>query len=206
MKKQTAASIELRQAADLRPSRTNSRVHSSDQVEQIIASINTFGWTKPILVDGDEIVAGHGATQAAVRLYEGGASIRMAGSNAPIPAGAVPVIDCAGWTEEQRRAYVIADNRIAENSTWDESLLKAELLFLEDEGFDLGLTGFDGDALNEALGRAAEGGALSGIETPPASSYREQYGVIVMCADSAAQEQAYERLRELGYSVKVVVT
>jgi ParB-like chromosome segregation protein Spo0J len=206
MTKKPAVAIAIRQAADLRPSRTNSRVHSTEQVDQIVASINTFGWTKPVLIADDEIVAGHGATQAALRIYEGGGSIRMAGSGIELPAGAIPVIECSGWTDEQRRAYVIADNRIAENSTWDESLLKAELLFLEDEGFDLGLTGFDGAALDAALGRAAESAGLNGIEAPPAGSYKEQYGVIVMCADAAAQEAAYEELRQLGYSVKVVVT
>ena len=201
MKKQTIA-VELRAAADLKPSRTNSRVHSDEQIEQIVASINTFGWTKPVLADGDEIVAGHGATRAALRVYEGGGTIRMAGSGTVLPAGMVPVLDCIGWTEEQRRAYVIADNRIAENSTWDESLLKAELLFLEDEGFDLGLTGFDGDALEAALGKAVE----DEIEDAPESSYKEQYGVIVMCEDSGAQQRTYDKLAGLGYSVKVVVT
>ena len=201
MKKQTIA-VELRAAADLKPSRTNSRVHSDEQIDQIVASINTFGWTKPVLADGDEIVAGHGATRAALRVYEGGSTIRMAGSGTVLPAGMIPVLDCIGWTEEQRRAYVIADNRIAENSTWDESLLKAELLFLEDEGFDLGLTGFDGDALEAALGKAAE----DEIEDAPESSYKEQYGVIVLCEDSAAQQRAYDKLAGLGYSVKVVVT
>lgn len=201
MKKQTIA-VELRAAADLKPSRTNSRVHSDEQIDQIVASINTFGWTKPVLADGDEIVAGHGATLAALRVYEGGGTVRMAGSGTVLPAGMIPVLDCTGWTEEQRRAYVIADNRIAENSTWDESLLKAELLFLEDEGFDLGLTGFDGDALEAALGKAAG----DEIEDAPESSYKEQYGVIVLCEDSAAQQRAYDKLAGLGYSVKVVVT
>jgi len=201
VKKQTIT-VELRAAADLKPSRTNSRVHSDEQVDQIVASINTFGWTKPVLADGDELVAGHGATQAALRIYEGGGSIRMAGSGTVLAAGMVPVLDCVGWTEEQRRAYVIADNRIAENSTWDESLLKAELLFLEDEGFDLGLTGFDGDALEAALGKAAP----DEIEDAPESSYKEQYGVIVICEDSGAQQRAYDKLAGLGYSVKVVVT
>lgn len=81
------------------------------------------------------------------------------------------------------------------------------MLFLEDEGFDLGLTGFDGDALDAALGR--EGGVASprdGIEDPPESGYREQYGCIVICDSETQQQQVYEELRKMGYSVKVVTT
>ena len=159
MKKQTIA-VELRAAADLKPSRTNSRVHSDEQIDQIVASINTFGWTKPVLADGDEIVAGHGATRAALRVYEGGGTIRMAGSGTVLPAGMVPVLDCIGWTEEQRRAYVIADNRIAENSTWDESLLKAELLFLEDEEFFSPKSSVFAHKAGEAPGAMASGGGV----------------------------------------------
>lgn len=155
-----SASITVRvvPAEELIPSRTNSRMHGADQVAQIRASIEEFGFTKPILEDGFEVVAGHGARLAALAIYAEGGIIRLPGGQ-ELPAGTVPVISCSGWTEAQRRAYVIADNKIAENSEWDEDLLRLELRFLDNEGFDLGLTGFDEAGLEAALG---DGGANSG--------------------------------------------
>jgi ParB-like chromosome segregation protein Spo0J len=125
---------------DLIPYARNSRVHSPEQVAQLAASISAFGWTVPVLVADGVIVAGHGRLLAARQLCDAGEVLRLP-SGEPLPRGEVPVIDCSGWTDEQRRAYVIADNRLAEGSTWDQDLLRIELEALE--GFDLSLTGFD---------------------------------------------------------------
>jgi len=106
----------------------NARTHSAEQVAQIVASIQEFGFTNPILVaDDGEILAGHGRLLAARELG----------------LKEVPVIVLGHLTAEQRRAYVIADNKLALNAGWDEELLRAELSDLDGLGFDLSLVGFN---------------------------------------------------------------
>ncbi len=117
--------------ADLIPYARNSRTHSDEQVAQIAASIREFGFTNPVLVDGDRgIIAGHGRVLAARKLG----------------LDDVPVIELAHLTEAQRRAYVIADNKLALNAGWDLDLLKVELQELDGK-FDLALTGFNAGEL-----------------------------------------------------------
>ena len=131
-----ADKIEQWPTAKLVPYARNARTHSDAQVAQIAASIAEFGFTNPILAGSDGvIVAGHGRLAAAQKLG----------------LDAVPVVVLDHLTPTQRRALVIADNRIAENAGWDEELLRVELEGLQDEGFDLDLTGFDADALAELL-------------------------------------------------------
>ena len=112
---------------ELIPYVNNSRTHSDEQVAQITASIKEFGWTNPILVDGTNgIIAGHGRLLAARKLgYK-----------------EVPTIELSSLTETQKKAYIIADNRLALNAGWDNELLVLELGELGDLGFDLDLTGF----------------------------------------------------------------
>jgi DNA modification methylase len=111
----------------------NSRTHDDAQVAQIAASIKEFGWTNPILTDGDNgIIAGHGRLMAARKLG----------------MTTVPVIELEGMTEAQKKAYVIADNKLALNAGWDLEVLKLELDALADDGFDVELTGFSLDELN----------------------------------------------------------
>jgi DNA modification methylase len=118
------------------PYARNARQHSDAQVAQIAASIAEFGFTNPILAGSDGvIVAGHGRLAAAQKL----------GLNT------VPVVVLDHLTPTQRRALVLADNRIAENATWDEDLLRVELADLQDAGFDLDITGFEADALAELM-------------------------------------------------------
>lgn len=150
MAKRTTVAVQLLPADDLTPAHNNARKHSTEQVAQIRASIEEFGFTKPILVDGTEIVAGHGATLAVRSIYADGKTVRLPGGQS-LPAGTVPVISCTGWSTAQRRAYVIADNAIAENSEWDEVLRGVELNFLNEEGFDLALTGVDAKTIEAAL-------------------------------------------------------
>jgi DNA modification methylase len=118
------------------PYARNARTHSADQVAQIAASIAEFGWTNPILAGADGIViAGHARLQAARKLG----------------ATEVPVIVLDHLTESQRRALVLADNRLALNAGWDEEMLRVELAALEEDGFSLDLAGFTDDELEELL-------------------------------------------------------
>jgi site-specific DNA-methyltransferase (adenine-specific) len=118
------------------PYAKNSRTHDDAQVAQIAASIKEFGWTNPILVDGDKgIIAGHGRLMAARKLG----------------LTKVPVIELKDMTEAQKKAYVIADNKLAMNAGWDMDFLKLELQDLEDADFDLSLTGFDDKELDALL-------------------------------------------------------
>jgi ParB-like chromosome segregation protein Spo0J len=130
------------------PYANNARTHSDTQVAQIAASIAEWGFTNPVLADAQGVVAGHARVLGARMLYEAGQTIRLPGG-AEIPVGTVPVIDCSGWPEAKRRAYVIADNKLALNAQWDEALLRLEFDELDAAGFDAALTGFDADELAE---------------------------------------------------------
>lgn len=126
----------------LKPYARNARTHSQQQVEKIAASIAEFGFTNPILVDSsDGIIAGHGRLMGA----------QLLGMET------VPVVVLDYLTDAQRRAYILADNRLALDAGWDEELLAAELAELQVEGFDLELTGFDEHELADLLGDDDEG-------------------------------------------------
>lgn len=131
-----AEKIEHWPLARLLPYARNARTHSDEQVAQIAASIVEFGFTNPCLVGADGVlVAGHGRLLAARKLG----------------LETVPVVVLDHLTATQRRALVLADNRIAENAGWDDAMLRTELEALQADGFDLDLTGFDPDALAELL-------------------------------------------------------
>ena len=128
--------IEQRPIGQLIPYINNSRKHSDEQVAQIAASIKEFGWTNPILVDGDSgLIAGHGRLLAARKLG----------------MDKVPVIELAHLSENQKKALIIADNKLALNSDWDNNLLMIELQELDSEDFDLSVLGFDQDELDALL-------------------------------------------------------
>jgi DNA modification methylase len=137
-----AEKIEMRQLDKLIPYARNSRTHSDTQVAQIAASIKEWGWTTPILVDEEgTIIAGHGRTLAARKLG----------------LVEVPVMVARGWSEAQKKAYVIADNQLAMNAGWDTELLAVELKELGELGFELDLIGFDDKALANFLNDETEG-------------------------------------------------
>ena len=111
---------------------SNPRVHSPKQIDQVANSIKEFGWTMPVLIDDkNEIIAGHGRVLAGKKL-----GIKE-----------VPCILASGWSEEKKKAYCIADNKLTENSTWSKDFLKLNFEFLIDNEFDLGLTGFSTDEI-----------------------------------------------------------
>ena len=116
------------------PYARNSRTHSDAQVAQIAASIREFGFTNPVLIDAEGgIIAGHGRTMAARKLN----------------LETVPCIRLSNLTEAQKKAYIIADNKLALNAGWDDEMLKVELAELKDLEYDLALTGFDADELQK---------------------------------------------------------
>jgi DNA modification methylase len=151
------------------PYARNSRTHSDAQVAQIAASIIEFGFTNPVLADEKGIVAGHGRVLAARKLFAAGKSIRLP-NGLELPAGAVPVIDVTGWSDEKRRAYVIADNQLALNAGWDNELLKLELQELKALDFDLDLLGFDAKVLDGLLAEPGSEGLTDPDEIPEAPS------------------------------------
>ena len=128
--------IEQRKVESLIPYVNNARTHSDEQVAQIAASVKEFGWTNPILLDGTNgIIAGHGRLMAARKLS----------------LDTVPCIQLSHLSDKQKKAYILADNRLAMNSGWDTQLLTLELKSLDDEGFDLEMLGFDADELRELM-------------------------------------------------------
>ena len=184
----TAKRIEMWPLKRLRPYERNARTHSPEQVAQIAASIQEFGFTNPLLVDGsDGILAGHGRLAAAkdMGLTE------------------VPVIVLDHLSTEQRRAYILADNQLALNAGWDTDMLSLELGELGELGFDLSLLGFDEEQLAELAPDVeqlppGEQGDPDEVPEPPAEPVTKPGDVWllgkhrVMCGDStdtAALEQ-----------------
>ena len=154
MQHQVAKQIILQPVEALVPYARNSRTHSDEQVAQIAASIREFGFTNPVLVDGEGgIIAGHGRVMAARKLG----------------LADVPCIRLAHLTEAQKRAYIIADNKLALNAGWDEDILRLELGELQVDGFDLELLGFTGDELQALM-------ADEGEEEDPAADEGEVAG------------------------------
>jgi DNA modification methylase len=165
------------------PYARNSRTHSDSQIAQIAASIKEFGFTNPVLIDAtDGIIAGHGRVLAARKLG----------------LGIVPCIRLPDMTEMQRRAYVIADNKLGLNAGWDEAMLAVELADLQGADFDVGLTGFSTDEIAALLAPAGTAGLTDEDAVPEApevpvtvlgdvwllGSHR------LMCGDSTSIKQA----------------
>lgn len=149
-----ADKVERRSVESLVPYARNSRTHSDEQVAQIAAAIKEWGWTIPVLIDEEGVlIAGHGRIMAA----------KLLGIEE------VPAMTAVGWTDAQKRAYVIADNKLAENAGWDEEALKGELSALSDLDFDLGLTGFDVEDLVDLL-HTDDGEGDELVQLEPANS------------------------------------
>ena len=195
--KQSPMQIAMRPVGALVPYINNSRTHSDDQVAKIAASIREFGWTNPVLVDGDNgIIAGHGRVMAA----------RMLGLEE------VPVIELVHMTAQQKRAYVIADNKLAELAGWDKELLSLELGALKLDGFDLDLIGFDVIDLAKLMPPDPKIGLIGEDEAPslpavPTSAPGDVWLLgehRLMCGDSTSVADV-ERLMD-GYKADLIIT
>lgn len=129
----------------------NARIHNAAQVEVIAGSIRRFGFANPVLADASGIVAGHGRVLAAMKLYEDGETLKLPSGEA-VPVGMVPVVDVSGWTVDERRAYILADNQIALMSDYDADILKDELAYLSsiDSGL-LASAGFDEITVSDVM-------------------------------------------------------
>ena len=164
------------------PYARNARTHSDQQVDQIAASIKEWGWTNPVLIDDSNgVIAGHGRILAAKK----------------IGIEQVPVMVADGWTEQQKRAYVIADNKLALNADWDHELLPLELGELKDMGADLGLIGFDDAELDVILRKSLNDDETTDAdETPePKEEIKTKTGDIwilgenrIACGDNSNKE------------------
>jgi len=163
------------------PYAMNSRTHSDKQVDQIAASIKEFGFLNPVIVDGENgIIAGHGRVMAAKKLG----------------MAELPVVEAKHLTEAQKKAYVIADNRLALNSGWDDELLKTEINNLHTDDFDVELLGFDAQELAIMFDDVPE-------PTLKEEKYSELFNVIVECADEEEQEKVFNKLDTEGYKCRV---
>lgn len=167
------------------PYARNSRTHSPEQIAQVADSIREFGFTNPVLIDGQGgIIAGHGRVMAARQ----------------IGLAEVPCIRLPHLTDAQKRAYVIADNKLALNAGWDDELLALELRELDGLGFDLHLTGFNDDEISKLLDiELGEGegqgdaDAVPEVRPDPISRLGDVWELgrhRVMCGDSTNLEHA----------------
>ena len=168
------------------PYAQNARTHSDAQVAQLAASIEEFGFTNPVLIDaGGVIIAGHGRVMAALKLG----------------MDKVPCIVLDHLSEAQKRAYVLADNKLALNAGWDDALLGVELIEVSDLGVDLALTGFSerelkkfgvgGDDIEDAGARSIEIGADRNL-------------LLIECDDEGALSALFEEMSERGLQCKVL--
>jgi ParB-like chromosome segregation protein Spo0J len=181
-----ADAIERRPVASLIPYARNARTHSAEQVAQIASAIREWGWTVPCLIDeAGGLIAGHGRILAARKLG----------------ITEVPVVVARGWTEAQKRSYVIADNKLAMNAGWDDELLRVELNDLTADDLNLSLTGFSNLELRDIVfpvdkkEKNGKGGLSDGLV----------YQVIVECDDENQQAEILEEFKGRGIQCKPLI-
>jgi len=195
-------SIELRPIGSLKPSAHNPRAHSPKQIRQIADSIRRFGFTNPVLIDANgEVLAGHGRVKAAELLG----------------VGVVPTIRLDRMSEAEKRAYVLADNKLAENAGWDRELLALELQYLTEPelDFDVTITGFETAEIDLLIGELEVGQTLDQADKLPAVDAAapavSRLGDLwlldkhrALCADATVAE-SFERLLD-GAQAQMVFT
>jgi len=186
--------IEHLATATLVPYARNSRTHSPEQVAAVARSIQQFGFTNPVLIGAhNTIIAGHGRVMAAQS----------------IGLGQVPCIRLAHLTDAQRRAYVIADNKLAELSGWDMATLAREVEdLMHEDAFDIDLLGFGQQELAALLGeqnqeQTNQQAQAAAPEKP--FNYQEKYAVLIDCKNEQHQAEVFDALVAKGYACKVLV-
>lgn len=180
--------IIYKKVSELVPYINNARTHNNEQVDQICASINEYGFTNPLLIDEkNSIIAGHGRLLAAKKLK----------------MKEVPCIVLCGLTEAQKKAYIIADNKLALNAGWNDELLKIEFENLKELDFDLNLTGFSADEIDEILGEGKKEIVEDDFDIEPPEEPKAKLGDIyrlgnhrLMCGDSTKEEDVKKLVGE----------
>jgi len=168
---------------DLIPYANNPRTHSDQQVAQVAASIQEFGFNNPILIDEhNSIIAGHGRLAAAQKLN----------------MNLVPTILLEGLSEAQRKAYVIADNKITENGGWDYDLLAVEIDRLKELDIDVNLTGFEPKEVNTILGEEIE----KNVSDPKVDFFENE--MIMKFSSEKQLEKWYEMAEKEGIECKIL--
>lgn len=166
----------------LKPYDKNARRHSPRQISQLQKLIQKYGWTMPLLVDHERnVLAGHGRLEAAIGLG----------------MERVPCLIAEGWTPEMCRAYIIADNKIAQNATWDQETLASELTILKEWQIDLGDLGFESVELKRLFGEYVP--SQSNINVGA-----DRLLVIVELENETEQGKLFEELQGRGFNVKVM--
>ena len=209
----TPSPLRFRPISELRALERNARKHPEAQIVQLMRLIEEFGFAAPVVADSKSLLVGHGRLLAATRLYAQGKRLRMP-DDSPIPYGCVPTLSCATWTDAKRRAYAIADNKVALRSTWDYNLLAADLKELTDlQAFDGDLLGFSEVELHALTGQKI----LAPVSAEPAKTDAAEewqgmpdyegappcYRKIVVSFDSEADVQAFFAAIGTSYGHKV---
>ena len=171
----------------------NSRTHGAKQIARLEASLQRFGWVNPLVLADDDLLAGHARLTAAENLHRRGGSIARHAD-----LSIVPTIDVSAMSASERRAYIIADNKLAEDAGWDNELLRLELEDLKGDGFDLSLTGFS----------TLELGTLFGLDEGrqrPKLAEGLTFQVVVDCRDEADQASLLADFAARGLKVRALI-
>ena len=178
---------------EIKPYERNARIHSSKQIKQIMEAIKAFGFTNPLLIDDEKnLIAGHGRLEAVKQLNI------IDFKDKPIKE--LPAIIITGLSEADKKALIIADNKIAENASWDYDLLQAEFQELEAINYDLDLMGFDN--LDEILG--ADIDVEQETKEIKEVEINQKYELLIKCKDEKELEKVYNENIERGYECKVL--
>ena len=178
---------------EIKPYERNARIHSSKQIKQIMEAIKVFGFTNPLLIDDkNNLIAGHGRLEAVKQLNI------IDFKDKPIKE--LPAIIITGLSEADKKALIIADNKIAENASWDYDLLQAEFQELEAINYDLDLMGFDN--LDEILG--ADIDVEQETKEIKEVEINQKYELLIKCKDEKELEKAYNENIEKGYECSVL--
>jgi ParB-like chromosome segregation protein Spo0J len=185
--------IVYRPLSDLVPYVRNARTHTVAQIGKLEASLAKFGWTTPILVAGCDVLAGHARLAAALSMQRSG---RLIARHSDLSVA--PAIDLSALSKAERTAYIIADNKLAQDAGWDNKLLRLDIESLRLGGFDLSLTGFGALEIRTLLGVAG-----------PAEAARlgdgMRYQVVVECDSEAHQAEVLKVLVAKGLKVRPLI-
>ena len=180
-----AFNVERRSIAELKPYLNNARSYSKEQVAQLAASMREWGFTNPVLIDeAGMIIAGHGRVEAAKLLG----------------VAQVPAIVAKGWSEAQKRAYVLADNQLALNAGWDEDLLRIEIGAIKAMDFDIGLAGFGDEFLSGLFATPKGQTDPDQVPEPPARAATQMGDVWVLGSHRICVRRPYRQTRRGGLS------